>query len=135
MGYEHLRRETVEHFQRLDVGVPADVVDVDQYLGGIADAGNRAVPVLPAPEGEIGQGADLKKVRAGHLEESSQQLIGGPLVDEVGKVIEDIADLAAAFLDHPVHLGGEIVESGGGVDFYNGQTVSRLGDGGMGGQA
>jgi hypothetical protein len=111
------------------------MVNIYQYLGGITYTGNSVVSVLPASESKIRQGANLKKVRAGHLKEVSQKLIGCPLLNEVGEVIEDIADLAAAFFDDAVHLAGKIVEPGGGVDSDNFQALTRLEDGAVGGEA
>ncbi len=111
MGQEHLRRVAVPHLERVDVHVPVDLIDVDQELRRVADAGDGAVPVLAAGQGEVGHRVELEEERAGHLEEVREELVGGPLDDERREVVEDVEDLLALLFDDPVHLAAEGVEA------------------------
>ncbi len=122
---EHLGRVAFPDLLRVDVEHSLRLVDVDEYLGGALDARDSLMAVLAVDEREIGQRPELQDERAGHLEKIGHQLVGSPLGDQEGQVIEDIGRTGAVGFDDGVQFGGETIEAGAGIHPYNVDAVGN----------
>ena len=128
MGKEHLRGVAVPDLERVEVHLPLDLVDIQQELRRVPDAGDGAVAVPAAGEGEVGDRVELEEERAGHLEEVREEFVGRPLDDERREVVEDVEDLPSLRFDDLVEAAAEGVEPGMGIDLRSFRALrSRAG--------
>ena len=132
---EHLRRVAIPHLQRVYVHPVPHVVDVEEHLRRIADAGDGTVRVPAAGQGEVGDCVQLEEVRARGLEEGGQQLVGGPLAGQRRQVVEHVERARPVLVQGAVHGAAEPVEPEVGIDGGNGQAGLLAEDGGVRGKA
>ena len=95
VGQEHLRRVAVPDLERVDVHAAPRRGRRRSAAGSCRGSARRRCGVLAAGQREVGHRVQLEQERAGDLEEVGQQLVGGPLDDERGEVVEDVEDLPA----------------------------------------
>jgi hypothetical protein len=114
-----LRGIPAQDFERMDIQLVFDVIQVDKHLGGIPDSGNRSVRVLSAPQGEISDGIQFMEIRACHAEEVRQEFIGRPIGNEGGEVVKNVENLSPFLFDDAIDLGAEGIETESGVDLLD----------------
>jgi hypothetical protein len=112
---EHLRTVALGDLERVHVAVAGHAVDIEQELGGFADARHGGGIVAAAREREVGHGVQLEQEGTGHLEEVRQHLVGGPLLHEGGQAVEHVERLLPLRRDEVVDRAAEYIEPRRGV--------------------
>lgn len=74
----------------VDVALPAHVMEVDQKLGGVADASDGVEGVAVAQGREERDGVEFVEMGAGHREEVHDHQVGVPGLDQVGQAVEHV---------------------------------------------
>ena len=116
MGPEHLRRVTIPDFERLDVHLALDPVEINQDLGRVPDARNRPVRVAGPSQGKVSDRVQLEQVGAGDLEKIGEKLVGAPIRHQRREIVKDVKDFPAFPLDDLVKIRTEDIEAGAGIE-------------------
>ena len=99
---------------------PSIVVDVQQDLGGFADAGDGLEGVAAPQNGKIGHRVEFEQVRAGDHEEVADHQVRRPGQQQIREAVKDVEDVPSLLPDDVVNLGGEGFEARVGVELVDG---------------
>jgi len=107
MRQEHRRRIAVPNLQEMDIAVAMVIINIDQELGRVADAGHGPERMTAPQNTEVGDRVELVKIGAGDLEEIPDHQVIGPGREEIREAVEHIENPLPLFLCNAVDLRGK----------------------------
>ncbi len=118
----------------MHVDLVVDIVNIDEHLGRLADAGDGFEGVVFPEQSEIGYRVELIQIGAGNGEEVADHEVRGPRGEQVREGIKDVVDVAPLRRDDVVDLGGEGFKAASRIQVVHPHVPVRLYDGSVAGE-